>query len=82
MGALRAATSSSMVSWSGVSRYSNSSGTGREAFRTATTSRPVTSRSDASMARVSPSVADMSRKRVRSSMSSGTCQATPRSRSP
>jgi hypothetical protein len=62
MGARLEVTSSSMVSWSGVSRHSCSSGTGRAAFRTAATSRPVTSRSEASMA---PSAASTSRARSR-----------------
>ncbi len=71
-----------MVSWSGVSRYSNSSGTGRSAPRTLATSRPVKSASFCSMAVVSPSVADISRKVALSSTQSGICQAMPRSRSP
>src|ERR671938_22758 len=58
MGAFPAATRSSMVSWSGVSRYSNSSGTGRSALRTSATSRPVSSRMPSVMRETSPSVAD------------------------
>jgi hypothetical protein len=69
----------SMVSCSGVSAYSKSSGTGRLPERTTATSRPVTPFSPASMSLRSPSVADMSRKVVFSSKRSGTCHATPRS---
>ena len=68
-----------MVSWSGVSRYSYSSGTGLLTERTTTTSRVVMARKEASILVVSPSVADISRNCVRGSESSGTCHATPRS---
>ena len=70
-----------MVSCSGVSRYSKSSGTGRCPLRTTAISRPVMACRLCSMARVSPSVADISRKVVSGIASSGICQATPRSRS-
>ena len=69
----------SMVSCSAVLRYSYSSGTGRVALRMAAVVRPVRSLSSTSNRRVSPSVADMSTNWACGSVSSGTCQAQPRS---
>ena len=66
---------------SGISEYEKSSGTGRSDDRTETLGRPLRRVSASSKNAVSPSVADISRNRVYSSVSSGTCQATPRSRS-
>ena len=70
-----------MVSWRGVSRYSNSSGTGRCDERTVTVGRLVSFVSAFSKTSVGPRVALMSRNWARSSTSSGICHATPRSRS-
>ena len=68
-----------MVSCRAVLRYSYSSGTGRVALRMAAVVRPVRSLSSISNRRVSPSVADMSTNWACGSVSSGTCQAQPRS---
>lgn len=48
---------------------------------TVAVARPVRFVTSCSKNSVSPSIADMSRKRVRDSVSNGTCHATPRSRS-
>ena len=54
-------------------------GTGRVALRTAAVVRPVCALSSLSNRRVSPSVADISTNCAWGSVSSGTCQAQPRS---
>ncbi len=68
-----------MVSWSGVSRYSKSSGTGRCSELTSATSIPVRSWICSPIEETSPRVADIRRNRVCGSVISGICQATPRS---
>ena len=70
-----------MVSWSGVSWYSKSSGTGRTAEVTFATATPVARSRRSAIGVMSPRVADMRRKRVFVSVMSGTCQAQPRSAS-
>jgi hypothetical protein len=72
---------SAMVSCRGVSRYSKSSGTGRVRPRTTDTSRPLKVSRFFSIGVVSPSVADIKRKVVSFNVMSGSCQASPRSRS-
>ena len=79
--ACRSATRLSRVFASGSSEYSCASGTGRSVEVTATVGRPVSRVSSSSKNVVSPSVADIRRKRACGSVSSGTCHATPRSRS-
>jgi len=81
MGALPVRTSASSASWIGDVLYTHRSGTGRSARHTSATSAPVRRRRSSAIADVSPSVADMSRKRVCFMVSSGTCHAVPRSES-
>ncbi len=80
-GARPPVTRSYTVSWSGVSRHSNSSGTGLVVELTTAASTPVASSRRRAIPDMSPSVADISRKRACGSVTSGTCQAQPRSRS-
>mmetsp|Transcript_4246 Transcript_4246/g.19265 ORF Transcript_4246/g.19265 Transcript_4246/m.19265 type:complete len:202 (-) Transcript_4246:1559-2164(-) len=79
-GALSVSTSSLMLSIKDVSRYSNSSGTGRSPPPTTPTSRPAAfpSRCRWNLA-VSPKVADMRRNCASGISTMGTCHAHPRS---
>ena len=70
-----------MVSCRGVSRYEKSSGTGRSVERTMAVSLPLRAVSALANLSESPMVADISKKVDWGIVSSGTCQATPRSRS-
>ena len=63
----------------GSSKYSKASGTGRSVPRTVIDSRPVTRSNSRSKKRVSPKVADISKKRAWDRVSNGACQAPPRS---
>ena len=68
-----------MVSSTGVRRNDQSSGTGRVADRTVAVGRPVRRVRSASRSVTSPRVADMRISCVWGRVSSGTCQAQPRS---
>ncbi len=81
MGARSFFTRSATASNSGTSRYSKSSGTGRTSDLTTAVGFPVRCVRYFSNCSVGPKVALMSRNVARDSVSSGTCQATPRSRS-
>ena len=71
-----------MVSWIGVSLYSNDNGTGRICDVTSTALRPVSRSSVRMMPVMSPKVPDISRNWVSGIISRGICQAMPRSLSP
>ncbi len=68
-----------MVSWIGVSRYSKSSGTGRSSERTTASARSVNEGIFSTNSDTSPKVADISKNVAWGSVSSGICQALPRS---
>lgn len=74
-------SASSTVPSSEVSEYSKASGTGRGASSITSTAVPVIFSSLSAMGETSPNVALISRNCVWGRVSSGTCQAHPRSAS-